>query len=192
MSSSLSRSHGSILATTSNLVFLIINRAVDSKGKTVWEYKTMTGKGTLEDPRVPVYGECVYYFGMDHVWGMSTNSIIFNNSLKMKLAIVLGVSHMCFGILLKGLNDIHMGSVIGFICEFIPMILFFAGLFGYMVLLIILKWITDWTAPIYAAVNLFSLKVIGSFYWKSSTDYLNLLWYYKQPNPWWQIASYWV
>lgn len=190
MNSSRSRSHGSTLATISNSFFLTKNRVdqvdpITKVTKTVWEYRYMTGELNSEtNPRKPVYGECVYHFGMDHVWGMSTNSIIFNNSLKMKLAIVLGVSHMCFGILLKGLNDIHMGSVIGFICEFIPMMLFFAGLFGYMVLLIILKWITDWTAPLYVfPVNFICLKVIVWSIGKSPTGYLNFLWYYKQPNP---------
>jgi len=125
-------------------------KGLDSKGATVWNYKTM--KSWTDDAgvvkQIPKYGDCVYKFGMDHVWGMSTNSIVFNNSLKMKLAVVLGILHMCFGICMRGLNAVYFKSAVDFICEFIPMILFFGGLFGYMVLLIIWKWVTNWTIPI--------------------------------------------
>jgi len=87
-------------------------------------------------------------FGLDHVWGMAGNTIVFNNSLKMKLAVVLGILHMSFGIVLRGLNAIYFGSAVDFICEFIPQLLFFGGLFGYMVLLIFMKWVTNWTEPL--------------------------------------------
>lgn len=52
---------------------------------------------------------------------------------------------MALGIILKGMNAIHHRSSIDFIFEFIPQILFLLALFGYMNLMIILKWLTDWT-----------------------------------------------
>lgn len=63
---------------------------------------------------------CVPQFGVDGAWGPSINKLAFMNSMKMKLAIVIGVTHMLFGILLKGVNTIHYGSVLDFTCEFIP------------------------------------------------------------------------
>lgn len=50
---------------------------------------------------------------------------------------------MSFGILLKGWNSIYFRNAVDFIFEFIPQMLFFGGLFGYMILLIIVKWFTN-------------------------------------------------
>jgi len=64
----------------------------------------------------------------------------------MKLSVILGISHMGLGIMLKGANAIYFKSAVDFICEFIPQLVFFGGLFGYMVLLIVMKWLTNWSA----------------------------------------------
>jgi V-type H+-transporting ATPase subunit a len=88
---------------------------------------------------------CVYPFGMDPKWYSASNQLNFFNSLKMKLSVTFGVIHMLGGILLKGLNEIHFGNWIEFIFEFIPQIIFMGILFGYMVVMIFIKWATDWT-----------------------------------------------
>lgn len=62
------------------------------------------------------------------------------NSLKMKMAIVIGVIHMIFGIFLKGLNCIHYRKYSNFLFEFLPELLFMLATFGYMSFLIIIKW----------------------------------------------------
>jgi len=46
---------------------------------------------------------------------------------------------------MKGLNAIHHRSLLDFMTEFIPQILFLLSLFGTMDALIISKWLTDWT-----------------------------------------------
>lgn len=67
------------------------------------------------------------------------------NSLKMKTAVILGVMQMTLGILLKGMNDFYKRDLISFLSEFIPQIVLLMSLFGFMDLLIISKWTTDWT-----------------------------------------------
>lgn len=64
------------------------------------------------------------------------------NSLKMKIAVILGVSHMSLGILLKGINARYFYSNLDFYFEFIPQFVLLLVTFGYMDLLIILKWLT--------------------------------------------------
>ena len=44
------------------------------------------------------HGGDVYSFGIDPRWHVSSNGLAFANSFKMKLSIILGVSHMLFGL----------------------------------------------------------------------------------------------
>ena len=81
---------------------------------------------------------------MDYAWGYANNEVTFFNSFKMKMSIVIGVSHMLLGIVLKGLNAIHFRNVLDFIFEFVPQLLFMTALFGYMVVLIFVKWARNW------------------------------------------------
>jgi V-type H+-transporting ATPase subunit a len=97
------------------------------------------------DPKSPIkfwlpIENCLYPFGIDPVWSASANSLTFLNSYKMKLAVIIGVLHMSFGILLKGANSIYFKNWIDFWCEFVPQILFMMCTFGLMDLMIIYKW----------------------------------------------------
>lgn len=105
--------------------------------------------------------DCTYPVGFDWVWGKTSNELVFSNSFKMKLSIIIGVIHMTLGILFKGVNNIADRDFITFIFEFIPQLLFFMATFGYMVVLIILKWLTNWEGGnppsiINIFINLFS------------------------------------
>jgi len=64
------------------------------------------------------------------------------NSLKMKMAVIFGVAHMTLGIFLKGLNAKNFNKGLDFYFEFIPQLILLSILFGYMDLLIIVKWLT--------------------------------------------------
>lgn len=64
--------------------------------------------------------DCVYPIGIDPKWYISTNELTYVNSFKMKLAVIVGVIQMIFGILMKGVNAVHYSSAIDFIFEFIP------------------------------------------------------------------------
>lgn len=50
---------------------------------------------------------------------------------------------MILGICLKALNALHFHSMIDFIFEFIPQLVLMSVLFGYMCILIIVKWLTE-------------------------------------------------
>jgi V-type H+-transporting ATPase subunit a len=88
--------------------------------------------------------EAVYPFGVDPVWHISENELLFFNSMKMKSAVIFGVLQMTGGILLKGLNALFFGEGVVFCLEFLPMIIFDCCLFFYMVVLIFTKWAIDW------------------------------------------------
>ncbi len=87
----------------------------------------------------------MYPFGFDPKWYITNNELQYFNSFKMKFAVIIGVLQMTLGIILKGLNSVYFGSSLDFIFEFVPQIVFLLALFGYMDLLIILKWLTDYT-----------------------------------------------
>lgn len=63
---------------------------------------------------------CVYKFGLDPVWLASNSSLNFMNSYKMKLSVIIGVTHMLFGVLMKGVNTLYFKNYLDFFCEFIP------------------------------------------------------------------------
>ena len=91
------------------------------------------------------YQHCVYPFGIDPKWGASKNLLMFINSFKMKLAVILGVTQMGMGVILKGFNGFHFRKLYDVIFEWIPQMLFLWGFFGFMILMIFIKWATDWS-----------------------------------------------
>lgn len=88
---------------------------------------------------------CVYPIGMDPIWMISKNELSFNNSFKMKLSVIVGVFQMLFGIVLKGINCLHFKNMLGFWFEFVPQIVFMLVLFGYMDLMIVIKWMSSFS-----------------------------------------------
>eukprot|EP00658_Telonema_sp_P-2_P018606 TRINITY_DN17296_c0_g1_i4.p1 TRINITY_DN17296_c0_g1~~TRINITY_DN17296_c0_g1_i4.p1 ORF type:complete len:949 (+),score=235.31 TRINITY_DN17296_c0_g1_i4:2561-5407(+) len=116
------------------------------------------------DPKVYTlvnHGGGPYPFGLDPAWRWAEANIQFTNSLKMKMSIILGVSQMTLGVILKALNQVYWmqpqnqpnrdkrkTAHIVLIHESIPELTFFMFTFGYLVILIFTKWNTNWnTAP---------------------------------------------
>ena len=79
---------------------------------------------------------------MDPKWFIAENQLTFFNSFKMKFSVIIGVIHMTLGIFLKGLNDNYYKNFYGIVFEFIPQFIFMSVLFGYMVVMIFIKWST--------------------------------------------------
>ncbi|KAL4581312.1 hypothetical protein LXL04_017523 [Taraxacum kok-saghyz] len=90
-----------------------------------------------------------YPFGVDPVWHGSRSELPFLNSLKMKMSILLGVAQMNLGIVLSFFNALYFNNSVNVWFQFIPQMIFLNGLFGYLSVLIILKWITGSKADLY-------------------------------------------
>eukprot|EP01084_Bolivina_argentea_P051005 93826_1 len=85
-----------------------------------------------------------YAFGIDPVWHALDNQLTYENSLKMKLSVIIGVTQMTYGLFLKLSNHIQEGDMISIFFEFVPQFIFMMSFFGYMIFLIIHKWTINW------------------------------------------------
>lgn len=84
---------------------------------------------------------CVYPFGMDPTWFLDSNDIlVVQNSMKMKISVIIAVMHMTMGIVVKGMNAIYFDQKIVFWFEVVTGILILNCLFGWMDILIFIKW----------------------------------------------------
>jgi V-type H+-transporting ATPase subunit a len=90
-----------------------------------------------------------YPFGVDPVWHGSRSELPYLNSLKMKMSILLGVAQMNLGILLSYFNAKFFRNSLNIWFQFVPQIIFLNSLFGYLSLLIIIKWCTGSKADLY-------------------------------------------
>merc|ERR1719487_424967 len=109
---------------------------------TTWPYIT---DPPTEAP--PLAFDGPYPFGLDPVWHGAANELVFVNSLKMKLSVVLGVAQMIGGLLLRFGNSIHEGNMVDFFCECCPMMVFMICFFGFMDYMILYKWVTPMADP---------------------------------------------
>ncbi|CAG8550039.1 8482_t:CDS:10 [Rhizophagus irregularis] len=80
-------------------------------------------------------------------WHGAENFLLFTNSYKMKMSIILGVIQMSFGIFLSIFNYVHFKKTLSIWAEFIPQILFMQCIFGYLCFTIIYKWSIPWYEP---------------------------------------------
>ncbi|XP_022144381.1 V-type proton ATPase subunit a2-like [Momordica charantia] len=90
-----------------------------------------------------------YLFGVDPKWHGTRSELPFLNSLKMKMSILLGVAQMNLGIILSYFNAKFFGENINIWYQFVPQMIFLNSLFGYLSLLIIVKWCSGSQADLY-------------------------------------------
>ncbi|RIA99172.1 V-type ATPase family [Glomus cerebriforme] len=89
----------------------------------------------------------VYPIGVDPAWHGAENFLLFTNSYKMKMSVILGVIQMSFGICLSVFNYVHFKKTLSIWAEFIPQMLFMQCIFGYLCFTIIYKWSIPWYEP---------------------------------------------
>ncbi|XP_065320511.1 V-type proton ATPase 116 kDa subunit a 1-like [Gordionus sp. m RMFG-2023] len=82
-----------------------------------------------------------YMYSMDPIWKVAKNEISFNNSYKMKLSIIFGIMHMTLGLFLGLCNHIYFNEKIDIYCSFLPRLIFLISTFGYLAILIVVKWV---------------------------------------------------
>ncbi|XP_036132259.1 V-type proton ATPase 116 kDa subunit a2 isoform X4 [Molossus molossus] len=93
------------------------------------------------DPSVPGVFQGPYPLGIDPIWNLATNRLTFLNSFKMKMSVILGIIHMTFGVVLGIFNHLHFRKKFNIYLVSIPELLFMLCMFGYLIFMIIYKWL---------------------------------------------------
>lgn len=101
----------------------------------------------------------VYPFGVDPAWLSAENSLLYYNSLKMKLSVILGVTQMSLGVVLSMMNAWFFGNKYDLWFEAVPQMVFLQSYFGYMCFLVILKWLMDWKSLRIAAPRILNIMI---------------------------------
>ncbi|KJZ75079.1 V-type proton ATPase subunit a [Hirsutella minnesotensis 3608] len=137
-----------VMAVFSVFTGLIYNDAF-SKSMTLfssaWEYKKPDGwqDGQSVDAVLNNHGYR-YPFGIDWAWHGTNNDLLFSNSYKMKMSIILGWAHMTYSLCFSYINARHFKKPIDIWGNFVPGMIFFQSIFGYLVICIIYKWSVQW------------------------------------------------
>ncbi|KAK3988161.1 V-type proton ATPase subunit A [Cladorrhinum sp. PSN332] len=136
-----------VMAVFSLYTGLIYNDAF-SKSMTLfdsqWEWKVPEGYKTGQTVVAQLKGNYRYPFGLDWRWHGTENDLLFSNSYKMKMSIILGWAHMTYSLCFAYINARHFKKPIDIWGNFVPGMIFFQSIFGYLVVCIIYKWTVDW------------------------------------------------
>jgi len=109
-----------------------------------WEWVVPEGWTEGQTVEAALKGDYRYPFGLDWMWHSTENDLLFSNSYKMKLSILMGWTHMTYSLCLSYINARHFRTPIDIWGVFVPGMIFFQSIFGYLVFTIIFKWSIDW------------------------------------------------
>ena len=111
-----------------------------------WEWDVPAGWAEGQTVEANLKGSYRYPFGLDWMWHGTDNDLLFSNSYKMKLSILMGWAHMTYSLCLSYINARHFKTPIDIWGVFVPGMIFFQSIFGYLVFTIVYKWSVDWIA----------------------------------------------
>ncbi|KAG5840337.1 hypothetical protein ANANG_G00187730 [Anguilla anguilla] len=107
-----------------------------------WTESTLRSNAFLAlDPNVTGVFTGPYPMGIDPIWNLASNRLTFLNSYKMKMSVIVGIIHMSFGVILGVFNHLHFRKKFNLLLVFLPELLFLLCLFGYLVFMIVYKWL---------------------------------------------------
>ncbi|OAQ69151.1 vacuolar ATP synthase [Pochonia chlamydosporia 170] len=137
-----------VMAVFSIFTGLIYND-VFSKSMTLfpsaWEYTKPDGWRPGQTIKAELNNNGYRYpFGLDWAWHGTENTLLFSNSYKMKMSIILGWAHMTYSLCFAYINARHFKKPIDIWGNFVPGMIFFQSIFGYLVICIIYKWAVFW------------------------------------------------
>ncbi|XP_066465969.1 V-type proton ATPase 116 kDa subunit a 2 [Tiliqua scincoides] len=123
------------------------------------------------DPNVTGVFNGPYPFGIDPIWNLASNRLSFLNSFKMKMSVIVGVVHMTFGVALGAFNHVHFKKKYNIYLVFIPQLLFMLCIFGYLVFMILFKWLAFSAENSVVAPSIL-IHFIDMFLFRSSESHL--------------------
>ncbi|XP_069880969.1 V-type proton ATPase 116 kDa subunit a 2 isoform X2 [Dipodomys merriami] len=124
------------------------HEAKEQENMVLWNDTVVRSNRVLQlNPSVPGVFRGPYPFGIDPIWNLATNRLTFLNSFKMKMSVILGITHMTFGVILGIFNHLHFRKKFNIYLVTIPELLFMLCIFGYLIFMIVYKWL------IYSAAN---------------------------------------
>ncbi|KAM7184650.1 V-type proton ATPase subunit A [Naviculisporaceae sp. PSN 640] len=137
-----------VMATFSIFTGLIYND-VFSKSMTLfqsqWEWQVPEGYKTGQTVVAKLRDNNYRYpFGLDWRWHGTENDLLFSNSYKMKMSIILGWAHMTYSLCFSYINARKFKKPVDIWGNFVPGMIFFQAIFGYLVVCIIYKWCVNW------------------------------------------------
>ncbi|XP_020644519.2 V-type proton ATPase 116 kDa subunit a 2 [Pogona vitticeps] len=137
--------------------------------KEEWRDEDLNNQHLTLNPNVTGVFQGAYPFGIDPIWNLAGNRLSFLNSFKMKMSVIIGVVHMVFGVVLGGFNHWHFKKKYNIYFVFIPQLLFILSIFGYLVFMIVYKWLAFSVENSRSAPSIL-IQFINMFMFSGKTD----------------------